>query len=110
MTERQLGTFTVHTRLYLTTEQRVKLEHLVRERRMDLSDLVSEIIGEYLDSQPIEALPPPDSPSSRAADLRTRRAELAQLRARRDAAGSAAPAWLRTYIADLEQEIRRLEG
>ena len=45
----------------------------------------------------------------RTAELQQRRAELARLRARRETAGSRAPAWLHAYIAELEAEIRRLE-
>lgn len=107
MTERA-GLFSIPTRLLLTPEQRVKLEALVRTRDIELSDLLSEIVGEYLDAQPDQppaAAPPADT----AADLRTRQAELVRLRARRDAAGSAAPAWLGAYIAELEAEIARLE-
>jgi hypothetical protein len=109
MTERQLGTYTVPTRLYLTLEQRVKLEHLVREHHTELADLVSSIVGDYLDGLSVEPLPPSIG-RDRDEDLRTRRAELSRLRSRRDAAGDAAPSWLNSYIADLELEIRRLES
>lgn len=106
MTERA-GLFSIPTRLLLTPEQRVKLEALVRERDVDLADLLSEIVGEYLDALP--DLPAPARPPDPGADPRTRRAELARLRARRDAAGNAAPAWLHAYIAELEAELARLE-
>lgn len=106
MTERA-GLFSIPTRLLLTPEQRVKLEALVRARDADLAELLSEIVGEYLDAQPDPPAPAP--PADMGADLRTRRAELARLRARRDAAGSAAPAWLHAYIAELEAEVARLE-
>ena len=33
-----------------------------------------------------------------------------RLRARRDAVGATAPAWLNAYIAELETEVRRLES
>jgi predicted aminopeptidase len=109
MTERQ-GEFTVPTRLYLTPKHRVQLEHLVREREVDLADLVSQIVADYLDALP-DAPARPDAPApDRATDLRRRRAEIARLRARRDAAGASAPAWLGAYIAELEDEIQRLEG
>lgn len=108
MTERQ-GAFTIPTRLYLTTEHRAQLERLVREQEVDLAEFVSQVVAEYLDRLP----PLPDAPAppepDHAGDLRLRRSELARLRARRDAAGSQAPAWLHAYIADLEAEIRRLE-
>ncbi len=107
MTERA-GLFSIPTRLLLTPEQRVKLEALVRTRDTDLADLLSEIVGAYLDAQPnLPASAPP--PSDASADLRARRAELTRLRARRDAAGSAAPAWLQAYIVEIEAEVARLE-
>jgi hypothetical protein len=107
MTEQQ-GLFTIPTRLYLTHDQCMQLEHIVRERGGELSDLLSQIISEYLEGMPPA---PPSTPASRAereTEVRQRKAELARLYARRDAAGSAAPAWLHTYISDLEMELERL--
>jgi len=108
MTEKE-GLFSIPTRLLLKPEHRAKLEALVYAREVDLADFVSEIVGEYLDTQtdvqPV-VVPMPDT----AAELRKRRAELARLRSRRDAAGHAAPAWLVSYIAALEAEIDRLES
>jgi hypothetical protein len=87
----------------------MRLERLVRDEGMDLADVVSRVVGEFLDELPpvqqVEVAPEP----ARKADLRQRRAELARLRARRDAAGASAPVWLSAYIADLEAELRRLE-
>ena len=107
MTEQE-GLFSIPTRLLLTPEHRAKLEAIVYAREVDLSDLLSEVVAEYLDAQ-ADVQPRPAPASDTAADLRKRRAELARLRARRDAAGSAAPAWLIAYIAGLEAEIRRME-
>ena len=108
MTERQ-GLFSIPTRLLLAPEQRAKLEAIVLARGIDLADLASEIVAAYLDAQtdvqPV-ARPQPDV----AGELRKRRAELNTLRARRDAAGGAAPGWLESYIAALESEVQRLEG
>jgi hypothetical protein len=107
MTERQ-GLFSIPTRLLLAPEHRVKLEAIVRSREIDLPELVSEIVADYLDAQPDVqpvAVPAPDT----SAELRKRRAELVGLRARRDAAGPNAPTWLVTYIAALEAEVERLE-
>jgi len=107
MTERQ-GMFTIPTRLFLTPEQRAKLEHMVRAEKSDLASAVSQIVAEFLDTLP-EPTPEPvaATPDARGA-IRQRRAELARLRARRDAAGGGAPAWLHAYIADLEAEISRI--
>ncbi len=103
----QQGTYTISTRLFLTAEQRAKLEQLVRAERVDVADMVSTMVGTYLDT-----LPTPENTAATSADrrmdTRQRRAELARLRARRDAAGTSAPTWLNTYIADLEAEIQRL--
>jgi hypothetical protein len=109
MTERQ-GAFTVPTLLYLSAEHRARLELLVREQEVDLAELISEIVANYLDTLPAASAPPPAPPPDRPADLRQRRAELARLRVQRDTAGPASPPWLSAYIADLEAEIRRLEG
>lgn len=108
MTEQE-GLFTIPTRLYLTPAQRERLERLVRVQELDLAELVSQVFGDYLDALP--DLPPPAEPApDRTAELAQRRAELARLHARRQAAGPAAPAWLHAYIAELEAEIRRLES
>lgn len=107
MTEQE-GLFTVPTRLYLTAAQRAKLLHLVREGKADLGDIVSQMVAAHLDAMPEV---PTSQPEHRdpSAELRKRRAELARLVAQRDARGPNAPAWLGSYIADLEADIRRLE-
>lgn len=110
MTERQIGSFTIPTYLYLTTEQRVKLEHLVRDERSDLANVVSQIVSDYLEQLPDVSVPEPSQVVDRSSEIRARRMELNRLRARRDASGSAAPAWLQSYIADLEAELKHLGG
>jgi hypothetical protein len=107
MTEQQ-GMFTVPTRLYLTPEHRARLERFVRAHELDLAELVSRIVADYLDALP--EVPPEEPAPNQAEELRRRRAELARLRARRDAAAPHVPAWLDSYITDLEAELRRLEG
>jgi len=108
MTERQ-GLFTIPTRLYLTLEQRERLERLVRTHDLDLAELVSQVFADYLDALP--DVPPPAEPASdQTAELERRRSELARLRARQQSAGPAAPPWLHSYIAELEAEIKRLEA
>lgn len=109
MTEQQ-GAFTVPTRLFLSAAHRARLERMVREYEVDLADLVSEIVAQYLDALPAAAPPPPASAPDHSGELRKRRAELARLRGQQEAAGVHAPAWLSAYISDLEADIRRLEG
>src|SRR5215211_6816003 len=108
MTEKE-GLFSIPTRLLLTPEQRAKLEAIVYAREVDLADLLSEIVGEYLDTQ-TDVQPRAAPVYDTAAELRKRRAELARLRSRRDGEGRSAPPWLLSYIAELEAEIDRLES
>lgn len=49
MTERQ-GAYTLSTQLYLTAEQRVRLERLVRDQRADPADLVSMFVADQIDA------------------------------------------------------------
>jgi phytoene/squalene synthetase len=109
MTEQQ-GAFTVPTRLFLSPEHRARLERLVREHEIDLAELVSRIVAEYLDALPEPPPQPPEPAADHSAELRVRRAELARLRGQEQAAAPHAPAWLGTYITELEAEIRRIEG
>src|SRR5262245_65646566 len=109
MTERQ-GAFTVPTLLYLSTEHRAQLEHLVRDQETDLAELVSQIVADYLDTLPPAPPPPPEPAPDRSAELRQRRGELGRLRRQREAVVPNAPRWLSAYIADLEEEISLLEG
>ena len=102
------GTYTIPARLFLSAEQRAKLEQIVRSERSDLSEVVSQILTHYLDTLPVPAPVPAPAPDRRDL-IRQRRAELGRLRARAAAAGSQAPAWKSSYIADLEAELRRLE-
>jgi len=108
---RPAGAVTIPIRLFLTAEARAQIEAYIRTREIELADLVSQIVSGYLDTQPDT---PPDSAPAPAQtsieQLRQRRAELGRLRARRDAAGAHAPAWLVSYIAELEAELKRLES
>jgi hypothetical protein len=108
MTERE-GTFTIPTRVFLSEEQRAKLQQLVLREGVDLPELLTELLARHLDALP-EATPyaPAPAPAPRA-EIAAKRAELARLRARKQVSGADAPAWLDGYIADLEAEIRGLE-
>jgi hypothetical protein len=106
---RSPGALTVPIRLFLTPTARQQIEQFTHAREIDLADLVSQIVANYLDRLP-DAAPVPEPARDSTTDLRQRRAELGRLRARRDAAGSATPAWLASYIAELEAEIQQLES
>ena len=108
---RPAGTVTIPIRLFLTAEARRQIDAFTHAREIDLADLVSQIVAGYLDTVPDTLLAPAPAPTADSAEqLRQRRAELGRLRARRDAAGSQAPAWLASYIAELEAELKRLES
>lgn len=108
MTQQQ-GTFTIPTRLFLTLEQRKRLEVLIREREIELADLVSQIVGDYLEALPAFT-PPVEAPRDYRPEIQRYRAELARLRQQERDAGVNAPPWLAAYIAEIESEIRRLEA
>jgi len=105
------GAVTIPIRLFLTTEARRQIEAFTHAHEIDLAFLVSQIVAGYLDTLP-DAPPSvaPEPAADSAEQLRQRRAELSRLRARRDAAGAQAPAWLASYIAELEAELKRLES
>ena len=106
---RPAGAVTIPIRLFLTAEARQQIEAWTHAREIDLADLVSQIVAGYLDTLP-ETPPAPEPARDSAEQLRQRRAELGRLRARRDVAGAQAPAWLASYIAELEAELKRLES
>jgi hypothetical protein len=97
----------VPLRVYLSAEQRTAFDQYVNQLKMPLPELLSQIVAEHLAG--VSTPPAASDPQSAQPDgnLRRQRAELARLRVRRDAAGATAPAWLNSYIADLEAEIAR---
>ena len=108
---RPAGAVTIPIRLFLTAKARQQIEAFTHARGIDLADLVSQIVAGYLDTLPdIPPAPAPEPARDSAEQLPQRRADLGRLRARRDAAGAQAPAWLASYIAELEAEVQRLEG
>ena len=106
---RPAGAATIPTRLYLTVTARQQIEAYTHAHGVELADLVSQIVAGYLDTLP-DTAPAPEPARDSAELLRQRRAELGRLRARRDAGGARAPAWLASYIAELEAELKRLES
>lgn len=108
----QAGLFTIPTRIFLSPEHRRKLDLLVREQGVDLPELLTELITNYLDQLPaIEppAVDPPQPDQDIESAIRQRRAELRRLRVRATTGGESIPPWLQAYMADLEAEIKRLE-
>ncbi len=107
----QEGLFTIPTRLFLTLEHRRKLEMLVLKQGVDLPELITDLVVNYLDQLPeqeiaVEESPPPDV----ELELQQRKAELRRLRSRLATEGHNAPEWIKGYIADLESEIARMEA
>jgi hypothetical protein len=109
------GHFTIPTRIYLTADQRERLMRLVRQQEVDVPELLSELLVSFLDHLPEPEPEPAPEPAPEQQDpheeeLRKRRAEIRRLRARLiERAGDDPPQWLPKYLADLEQELRRLE-
>ena len=107
----QEGLFTIPTRLFLTLEHRRKLETLVLEQGVDLPELITDLVVNYLDQLPeleIAVAEPP--PLEVEVEIQQRKAELRRLRSRLATEGNNAPEWIKGYIADLESEIARIEA
>ncbi len=106
------GLFTIPTRIYLTAEQRAQLMRMVREQDVDVPELLSALLVSFLEHLP-ELEPEPveqEEQDPHEEELRKRRAEIRRLRGRLiERAGDDPPQWLPKYLADLEQELRRLE-
>ena len=106
---RPVGAAAIPIRLFLTALARQQIEAWTHARGIDLADLVSQLVAGYLDTLP-DSAPAPEPVRDSVEQLRQRRGELGRLRARRDADGAQAPAWLASYIAELEAELKRLEA
>jgi hypothetical protein len=105
MRKREIGRFTIPTRVYLDEEQRAKLERLIREEDCDLSELLSELLADYLADK---RLPAPEPRASALETLRQRRDEATRLAARSQG-GQQLPGWFESYVSQLDQEIKQLE-
>ena len=106
---RPAGAATIPIRLFLTTTACQQIEAFMDARAVELADLVSQIVADYLDTLP-DSAPAPEPARTNVEQLRQRRSELGRLRDRRDSTGAQAPAWLAPYIAELEAEVQRLES
>jgi hypothetical protein len=98
------GRFSIPTRVLLTRTQRDRLLALCRVEDRDPAEIISAIVGAYLDSRQDLGLPSDDSPPD-AIDRESLRRHLRRLRMEANRLGADAPAWLGDYIADLEHEL-----
>lgn len=98
------GRFSIATRLLLTPTQRERLLALCRVEERDPTEVISAIVGAYLDSRDDLAASHTDS-SATTSDHESLRRHLRRLRLEAQRLGDAAPTWLRGYIADLEHEL-----
>ncbi len=103
------GRFSIPTRLLLTPTQRERLLALCRSDDRDPAEVVSAIVGAYLDSRDDLVAPCHDS-SSATSDHESLRRQLRRLRREAHRLGDNAPAWLRGYIVDLERELTPQDG
>jgi hypothetical protein len=103
------GRYTIPTRVYLTADQRAKLDGLLRIAEQSLDVLLTDLLETYLATQPDPPVDPePDPADARAVELADRRRELRRLRAKLNDPYNAPPSWLITMATDLEAEIARL--
>ncbi|MDN5274055.1 hypothetical protein QTO31_18975 [Chloroflexus sp. MS-CIW-1] len=104
------GYFTIPTRFRVTAAQREQLNWLLRERGIELDELITDLVTEYLAGQPLPPSPAPiDRQSTIREQLRLRRNQLRMLRPQLHDPHNPPPEWLRVMIAELEEEIARLE-
>lgn len=103
----QDGQFSIPVRLLLTSEQRNRLFVLCQQDHADVTDVVTKIIGNYLDTREDLIMPVEEAPDTTQAEHAALRRQLRQLRMQASRLGSDTPPWLHGYIAELEQELAR---
>lgn len=104
------GHYTIPTRIRLTEAQRDQLYWLLRERSIELDDFMTELVNDYLAGQPLPPAPAlVDRQATIREQLRLRRNQLRMLRAQLHDLHNPPPDWLRAMVAELEDEITRLE-
>lgn len=100
------GRYSINARLLLTHEQRLRLFALCQQRQLDLSDVLSEIVSAFLDSRDDLHVVERDTTAEDEQRRELQRRQIRQLRIQASRLGEHAPAWLRSYLADLEREAR----
>lgn len=103
------GRFTIPTFLYLSADQRTRLQRLLHQREIELPELLTELLAAHLEMLPTPPDEPPPPTFDVGAELERRRAELRRLQSRVRASGGLSPAWLAQMIDDLHAEVARLE-
>lgn len=100
-----VGQFSTPIRLLLTPTQRGRLLALCQERQADVTDMISEIVGAYLNTRTDLVIPQttPQSPST--TDQMAVERQLRRLKMQAKQLGDDAPPWLASYITELEQEV-----
>jgi hypothetical protein len=99
------GRFSIAARLLLTDVQRERLFALCQQQHADVSDVISEIVGQYLDRRDDLLLAELAAPPASSDDHDILQRHLRQLRIQASRMGAETPPWLRHYIADLERDI-----
>lgn len=99
------GRYSLPVRLLLNRTQRDRLLALCQREHADVVDIVTRIVGDYLDAHadlvPAEAA----APTTVLRDSDMLRRHLRRLKAQAQRMGTAAPPWLHSYIAELEQDL-----
>lgn len=99
------GQFSTPIRLLLTPTQRGRLLALCQERHADVTDVITEIVGAYLDTRTDLIVPPTTQQTPSTTDQMAIERQLRRLKMQAKQLGEDAPPWLASYIGELEQEV-----
>jgi len=99
------GRFSISTRLLLNTAQRDRLLALCQQEQVEVAELITRIVGEYLNAR--ADVVRSDGGEAKTLDYALLERNLRQLRIQARQLGPEVPQWLQTYIADLERELGR---
>ena len=104
------GRYSIPVRLLLNRTQRDRLLALCQHEHADVVEVVTQIVGQYLDTRP--ELVPAEAPAPTIVlhDSDMLRRHLRRLKAQAQQMGTAAPPWLHSYIAELEQDLAQVRS